>query len=133
VRRFESCRGHEQKGCAVPIRGRQFGNQRHPDGQLAFRRLTARFEVQRGQQIAEVLIANELVWRGDEGFTTAAVCRATLVNGAGDVVWEGSHRVEPLWRPNELKRYPYRTEAFVLTGGERVDAVRASKFTCESL
>jgi hypothetical protein len=78
-------------------------------------------------------VTAELVWRGEEGFTTAAVCRATLVDEAGDVVWQGSRRVEPLWRANELKRYPYRTEAFVLTGGERVDAVRAGKFTCESL
>jgi hypothetical protein len=78
-------------------------------------------------------VTAELVWRGDEGFTTAAVCRATLVDEAGDVVWEGSRRLEPLWRPNELKRYPYRTEAFVLTGRERVDAVSAGKFICKSL
>jgi len=60
------------------------------------------------------------------------VCRATLVDEAGEVVWEGSRRIEPLWRPSELKRYPYRMEAFVPTGG-RVDAERIGEFTCKSL
>jgi hypothetical protein len=79
-------------------------------------------------------VTAELVWRGDEGFTTAAVCRATLVDEDGEFVWDGSRRVEPLWRPNELKEknYPYRTEVFVPTGGS-VNAQRVGKFTCKSL
>jgi hypothetical protein len=40
--------GHRQKGCAAPIRVHQFGNQRHPDGQLTLRRVLTRFKVQRG-------------------------------------------------------------------------------------
>jgi hypothetical protein len=52
---LESCRGHRQKGRAIPIRGPQVGNQRHPDGQLAFCRLVTRLKVQRGEQIAPLL------------------------------------------------------------------------------
>jgi len=76
--------------------------------------------------------AAKLTWRGDEGITTAAVCRATLVDEAGDEVWEGSGRVEPLWRPNELKDYPYHAEVFVSTRGEPVDAQAIGEFTCQS-
>jgi|GEM_PF-1612631 len=76
--------------------------------------------------------AAKLTWRGDEGITTAAVCRATLVDEAGDEVWEGSGRVEPLWRPNELKDYPYHAEVFVSTRGEPVDAEAVGEFTCQS-
>ncbi|MDQ3620514.1 MAG: hypothetical protein M3391_10405 [Actinomycetota bacterium] len=78
-------------------------------------------------------ITAELVWRGDEGFTTAAVCRATLVDEAGEVVWEGSSRIEPLWRPGELKDYPYRTDGFVSTRGELLDAEGIDEFSCRSL
>ncbi len=78
-------------------------------------------------------VTAELVWRGDEGFTSTAVCRATLVDEAGDELWEGSGRVEPLWRPSELKDYPYRAEIFVSTRGESVDAQRIGEFTCASL
>jgi hypothetical protein len=78
-------------------------------------------------------VTAEIVWRGDEGFTTAAVCRATLVDEAGDEVWEGSGRVEPLWRPNELKDYPYRTEVFVPTRGESGHAQAIGEFRCESV
>ena len=38
-------------------------------------------------------ITVELVWRGEEGFTAAALCRATLVDEVGEVVWEGSSKV----------------------------------------
>jgi hypothetical protein len=78
-------------------------------------------------------VAARLVWRGDQGFTTAAKCRATLVDEAGEMVWEGSGRVEPLWRPNELKDYPYRTDVFVSTRGESVDAEEIGEFTCRSV
>jgi hypothetical protein len=74
----------------------------------------------------------ELVWRGDEGFTSAAVCRATLVNENGEVVGEGSARVDPLWRSDELKNYPYRADVFVMTGREPVDAEAVGDFTCAS-
>jgi hypothetical protein len=78
-------------------------------------------------------VTAKLVWRGDKGFTTAAVCRATLVDEVGEVVWEGSGRVEALWRPNELKDYPYRTDVFVTTRGESVHADKIGEFSCRSL
>jgi hypothetical protein len=78
-------------------------------------------------------VAAELVWRGDEGFTSAAVCRATLVDEAGAVVWEGSGRVEPLWRPGELKDYPYRTDVFLTTRGKSVEAEEVGEFSCRSV
>lgn len=78
-------------------------------------------------------IIAELVWRGDEGFTAPALCRATLVDEAGEVVWEGSSSVLELWRPNELKNYPYRTDVHVTVRGEPVDAQRLGDFSCRSL
>ena len=75
----------------------------------------------------------ELVWRGGEGFTAAAVCRATLVDEAGQVVWEGSSKVLPLWRPNELRDYPYRTDVHVTARGGPVDAQGLGDFSCRSL
>jgi hypothetical protein len=75
----------------------------------------------------------ELTWRGGEGFTTAAVCRVTLVDEAGDEVWEGFGRVDPLWRPNELEDYPYRAEVRVSIRGESVNAQAIGEFTCKSV
>jgi hypothetical protein len=77
-------------------------------------------------------ISAELEWQGDEGFTTAAVCEATLVDEAGSVVGEGSGRLEPLWRPDELKDYPYEATIFVNTRGEPIDAEKVGEFTCRS-
>jgi hypothetical protein len=78
-------------------------------------------------------VTAKLVWRGDEGFTTAAICRATLQDEDGEVMWEGSGRVEPLWRQSELKGYPYRTVVFITTRGESVDAEEIGEFSCRSL
>ncbi|MDQ3660664.1 MAG: hypothetical protein M3454_06315 [Actinomycetota bacterium] len=78
-------------------------------------------------------ITAELVWRGKEGFTAAALCRATLVDETGDEVWEGSGKVLPLWRPNELKNYPYRTELRVTARGGPVDAQGLGDFSCRTL
>lgn len=55
-------------------------------------------------------VTAELAWHGDKGFTAPALCQTTLVDDAGDVVWEGSARVESLWRPTELDDYPYRAQ-----------------------
>ncbi|MDQ3662757.1 MAG: hypothetical protein M3454_17235 [Actinomycetota bacterium] len=60
MRRFESCRGHEQKGSARPIRVRQLWDQRHPDGQLALCRVETRLKVESCEQRPEVLVANKL-------------------------------------------------------------------------
>jgi len=75
----------------------------------------------------------ELVWRGDEGFTAAALCRATLVDETGEVVWEGSSKVLPLWRPNELRDYPYRTDVHLTARGGPVDAQGLGDFSCRSV
>ncbi|HEX2050140.1 MAG TPA: hypothetical protein VHJ34_05825 [Actinomycetota bacterium] len=86
-----------------------------------------------GEPGAAAGVSAELVWRGDEGFTSAAVCRATLVDAGGDVVWEGQRRVLPLWRPDELDDYPYRTEVGVYPRGPQpIDAVAVGEFSCES-
>jgi hypothetical protein len=52
--------GARTKGSARPIRMRQLGDQRHPDGQLALRRVIARLEVESREQVPEVLVAHEL-------------------------------------------------------------------------
>jgi len=78
-------------------------------------------------------VTAELVWRGDKGFTTGAVCRATLVDEDGNEVWKGSGIVRPLWRPNELRDYPYRAQVFVSSRGEPVDAKAIGQFNCESV
>lgn len=75
----------------------------------------------------------ELVWRGEEGFTAAALCRATLLDEAGEVVWEGSSKVLPLWRPSELRNYPYRTDVHITARGGPVDAQGLGDFSCRSL
>jgi hypothetical protein len=43
-----TCQGTDKEVCAPTIRMRQLGNQRHPDGQLAFRRLKDRLSDQIG-------------------------------------------------------------------------------------
>ena len=78
-------------------------------------------------------VSAEIVWRGDQGFTTGAVCSSTLVDEAGGVVWEGSQRILPLWRPSELKNYPYRSDVLISTRGKSVDAQSIGEFTCKSL
>lgn len=75
----------------------------------------------------------EITWRGPEGFTSPAQCRATLVDAGGEVAWEGSARVEQYSRPDELGDYPYVEEAFVHTRGEKVDAYAVKEFECQSL
>lgn len=76
-------------------------------------------------------VSADLTWRGDEGVTTAAVCRATLLDAAGDQVAEGTRKVTALWRPGELKDYPYRSQVFVSTGPPMA-AESIGEFTCES-
>jgi hypothetical protein len=77
-------------------------------------------------------VSAELVWRGAGGFTTSAECRATLVDAAGNELWEGSGNIERLWRPGELKDYPYRHQVFIPTNAD-VDAHAIGEFTCESI
>jgi hypothetical protein len=77
-------------------------------------------------------VSADLQWRGDEGFTTPARCRASLVRD-GEVVFEGSGRVEELWRDGELRDYPYKTTAVVTTRGEMIRADAVGDFVCESL
>jgi hypothetical protein len=78
-------------------------------------------------------VTAELVWRGDKGFTTGAVCRATLVDEDGNEVWKGSAKIHQLWRPNELKNYPYRAQVYLSPRGEPVDAKAIGRFNCESV
>jgi len=85
-----------------------------------------------GNQRRALSVEAELVWRGDEGFTSPAVCRATLVNEAGEVVGEESGRVEPLRHPSELKNYPYRADMSIWIGDEPADAEAIGEFTCRS-
>lgn len=74
-----------------------------------------------------------VTWRGPEGFTSPVKCEATLVDEEGKIVWEGSGRLEALWRPNELKNYPYEAEVFVHTGRRSVEADEIGDFACDSL
>jgi hypothetical protein len=90
-------------------------------------------EVIRGEDGVVVGVTADLTWRGEEGFTTSANCRASLVDVNGAVVWEGTGNVMALWRPGELKDYPYRTEALITTSGEGVEAESVGEFTCRSL
>ncbi|HEV2754384.1 MAG TPA: hypothetical protein VG318_01230 [Actinomycetota bacterium] len=78
-------------------------------------------------------VSFELVWRGGKGFTAPAVCEATLVDESGEVVWEGSRRMEALWRPGELKHYPYEGSLVVDTRGRMIDAVAVGETSCRSL
>lgn len=80
----------------------------------------------------ELTVAADLVWRGERGLTTGARCTATLEDGDGNTVFEGFGHARPLWRPGDLKRYPYRTRVFVYTRGESIDAERIGEFACES-
>ncbi len=75
----------------------------------------------------------ELIWRGREGFTTGVRCEGTLVDAEGNVVFEGSGGREPLWRPGELKNYPYETTVVITTRGEPVDADAVGEFACRSV
>lgn len=74
----------------------------------------------------------DLVWRGERGVTTGARCTATLEDREGNTVFEGSGTAEALWRPGDFKRYPYKTNVFVSTRGESVDAERIGEFECVS-
>lgn len=74
----------------------------------------------------------ELVWRGERGFTTPAICQVTLVDAAGDEVWEGTGRIEALWRSSELKDYPYRANIVITPRGESVDGESIEDFSCTS-
>lgn len=80
-------------------------------------------------------LSAELVWRGDEGFTTSAVCHTTLLDEDQEVAFEGTGRVESLWRPGELKDYPYRATVYVDFGGKRffgVENYYVDRFDCQS-
>lgn len=77
-------------------------------------------------------VAARLEWYGDEGFTGAAVCHATVVDEAGEQMGEGSGRLVPRWSPGDLKDFPYEAQVFVSLGSEPVDAHTISEFTCES-
>jgi hypothetical protein len=52
---------------------------------------------------------------------------------SGKTVWEGTERLEPLWRPGELRDYPYESSVFIHTRGEPVDAERVGEAECRSL
>jgi hypothetical protein len=80
-----------------------------------------------------LVVTAELVWRGAKGFTTAAVCHLTLEDQSGQVIWEGSEKVEALWRPSELKDYPYRSDVVVDTGVANFNSVSIRRFNCASL
>ena len=77
-------------------------------------------------------VTAELEWRGEQGFTTSAHCRASLVDDDNVVVWEGTGKVMALWRPGELKNYPYRAQASIATRGKEVEAESVRKFDCRS-
>jgi hypothetical protein len=85
-----------------------------------------------GQDGGVIGVSASLVWRGDRGFTAAAVCRATLVDEDGATLWEGTGKALALWRPGELKDYPYRTDVTVTTDGETVRADAIGDFECET-
>lgn len=75
----------------------------------------------------------KLEWSAGKGFTAPAACTASFVDERGEVVFEGEGRLEALWRPGELRNYPYRKTVSVTTGGRDVDAARVEDFRCETL
>ena len=74
-----------------------------------------------------------LEWRGPQGFTASASCYANFVDDRGEVVYRGSAKLEPLWRPSELRNYPYRKTILVSTRGRSLDASRVEDFGCKTL
>ncbi|MGH2806729.1 MAG: hypothetical protein ACRDKT_05580 [Actinomycetota bacterium] len=77
-------------------------------------------------------VSADFEWRGARGFTAPLRCHVSLVKG-GEVVFEGSGRVEALWRDGGLREYPYETTAVVTTGGERIQAEEVGDFACDTL
>ncbi|HEY7873710.1 MAG TPA: hypothetical protein VIG64_01175, partial [Actinomycetota bacterium] len=108
------------------------------DAEATCRQYTgAGWEVEQGPDLiadgtAILGVSARLVWKGDRGFTASAVCRATLVDEDGAPVWEGSERVLPLWRPSELRDYPYHADVVVPTGGDPIEGGRPGEFDCET-
>ena len=90
-------------------------------------------ELVRDEDGSVVGVTAALIWRGDKGFTTSAHCRANLVDDDKAIVWEGTGNVMALWRPGELKDYPYRAQAFITTRRGGVEAESVGEFTCQSL
>jgi hypothetical protein len=80
-----------------------------------------------------VAVSAELVWRGEEGFTSGARCTATIVDETGEMVWRGSTDLMPLWRPGELNQYPYRATVHILTREGPVDGHGIGDFSCDSI
>lgn len=78
-------------------------------------------------------ITIQLEWHGPEDFTAPASCNATLVDEDGEVVWEGTERIEGLWPPRNGKNYPYRSTLFLHTGGKMIDAQEVGDFSCRTL
>lgn len=76
-------------------------------------------------------VSVQVKWIGDERFTAAYECHATLVDDEGEVVWEKTDRRSPITSPN-LKKYPYRTALF-LSAREPVDAQEVGEVTCRTL
>ena len=95
--------------------------------------ITGEPQMRRSDYSKTILVVATLTWRGPEGFTSAARCETTLVDNDGEVVWEGSGRVEPLWRPGELSNYPYDTKVYVHAGGSASEAEAIGDFDCQSL
>jgi hypothetical protein len=58
-----------------------------------------------------------------------------LVSSTGEVVAEGTERIWPLMRPNELKNYPYRTKVQIDFGPKPVsaDGVGIGEFSCTTV
>lgn len=80
-------------------------------------------------------LSADLVWRGERGFTSAAVCHATLLDEDQEIAFEGSGRADPLWRPSELKEYPYRATVTIDFGGKGffgVENYYVDRFDCVS-
>ena len=86
-----------------------------------------------GERGAVTGVTATLEWKGPNGFTSPAACKATLVNESGQTVWEGTGRLEPLWRPDQLRNPPYQEVVFVNTEGEQIDAEGVGEFSCRSL
>lgn len=74
----------------------------------------------------------DLIWRGDENFTTPIRCDATLLDEDGEVVWEGREFQPALRPPNKGADYPYKNEVYV-NSPRPVDAYEVGNLTCESL
>jgi hypothetical protein len=84
-----------------------------------------------GKPGAVIAVAAQLEWHGDKEFTSAAECTASLVDEAGNEIWEGVGKVLPLHLP-AAGEYPYEGNLYINIR-EPVDGHAIGEFECRSV